>query len=279
MVSTQSADHWLRSRVLSNTPRPAAAPVRTPPGPRSIDCAVRSKASSPSRRPTCCDVARRSDRRRRGAAGRHREPRRVQPAEGCPPRPRAVSFWIHACTVTPTLFERGMTYTADNTLRMLRVQADRFRLPPSARRRCGELTPAPLAFGAMASRPCAARGRAHHRVLDARARRHHHPPRRPRRRRDQGRAAAGRLRPADDVADRRGRLAAAPARQPRASAASCSTCAPTRASRSFLELVRGRRRRRRGDAARRPRAARPRLRATCKRSTRRSCSARSRATA
>ena len=42
----------------------------------------------------------------------------------------------------------------------------------------------------------------------------HDPPRRPRRRRHQGRAAAGRLRPADDVADRRRRLAAVPPRQP-----------------------------------------------------------------
>ena len=47
----------------------------------------------------------------------------------------------------------------------------------------------------------------------------------------------------------------------------------------FLELVRGRRRRHRGDAARRPRAARPRLRAPAARSTRGSCSARSPATA
>ena len=44
---------------------------------------------------------------------------------------------------------------------------------------------------------------------------HHHQPRRSRRRRDQGRATRGRLRPPDDLADRRGRLADAPARQPR----------------------------------------------------------------
>ena len=94
--------------------------------------------------------------------------------------------------------------------------------------------------------------------------RHHHPPRRPRRRRHQGRAAAGRLRPPDDVADRRGRRR-------------CCTCTSTGASavvvldlqdrRGGGDLPRpraGRRRRGRGDAARRPGQAAASATTTCK---------------
>ncbi len=111
----------------------------------------------------------------------------------------------------------------------------------------------------MTTRPPLA-GCPHHRVLDARPGRHHHHARRPRRRRDQGRAAAGRLHPADDVADRRGHLAAAPPPQPRQAQRSSSTCAPTRASQTYKDLVRRRRRGHRGHAPGRPRAPRPRLR-------------------
>ena len=56
-------------------------------------------------------------------------------------------------------------------------------------------------------------------------------PRRPRRRRHQGRAAAGRLRPPDDLADRRTASRSCSCTSAGASAASCSTCAPTRAAR------------------------------------------------
>ena len=84
-------------------------------------------------------------------------------------------------------------------------------------------------------------------------------PRRPRRRRDQGRAAAGRLRPPDDVADRRGRVADAPPHQPR-QAQRHARPAHRRGPRRLPRARARGRRRGRGDAPRRARAARARLR-------------------
>ena len=99
-----------------------------------------------------------------------------------------------------------------------------------------------------------------HRELDARTRGHHHPPRRPRRRGHQGRVAAGRLHPRDDLADRRGRVADAPPHQP-GQAVDRARPAHARGRRDLPRPRAGRRRRDRGHAPRRPRAPRPRLRA------------------
>ena len=108
-------------------------------------------------------------------------------------------------------------------------------------------------------RPHPPRQRPDHRVLDARPRRHHHHARRPRRRRHQGRAAVGRLHPADDVADRRGHVADAPPHQPRQAVDHHRPAHRGRAR--GVPRARARRRRRdRGHAPRRARQARRRLR-------------------
>ena len=92
----------------------------------------------------------------------------------------------------------------------------------------------------------------------------HHPPRRPRRRRHQGRAAAGRLRPAHDLADRRGRLAVVPPHQPGQAQHRARPPHRRRAAETFRSPRSGSRRGRRGHAPGRPRAARPRVSSSCK---------------